>query len=455
MSVAFYRGKQLGAEDLNIFLEDGNGRPADAAEITYGVYDFTTGSEVLVGPPRRQPQHPQVGSYYASLVIPTTANLGAYRVRWTFREQVGGPLNQVVQEFEVVDQVTAPLYSTTEQDFLRRMRLRLRDSDPDRNYRFRPPAHENTINQFNKVFGAIWTDEELSDFLTAGLDMVAAAPPYTGFANVDQLMQSYPAWRTLVLNGAMMQALFALQLNWISEEFSLDCNTQLVVRTPVCGVVTLTIGDLYRQVTEAGSPFQAALEAGTLEVQSVQQDGTVTWSTCTAVLKHSTGHKRAFQVTTENGSVITTEDHSLFAWNPEGGLVEIAPRDMQVGDRLVQVVDGAVAPCTVLALTEVAPLEESYDLSVPGPQNFVLANGLLAHNSYSIGGVSLDLEKSSKYQSAYDTLKGTFDEQLERAKQTVKIIRGLQQPKYGMGIRSAFGPHTSAGSLTPRKFIGF
>jgi hypothetical protein len=128
---------------------------------------------------------------------------------------------------------------------------------------------------------------------------------------------------------------------------------------------------------------------------------------------------------------------------------------MKVGDKLVQVVERSLAPCTVLALEEVDPLEESYDLSVPGPQNFVLANGLLAHNSYSIGGVSLDLEKSSKYQSAYDTLKGTFDEQLERAKQTVKVIRGLQQPKYGMGIRSAFGPHTSAGSLTPRKFIGF
>jgi hypothetical protein len=131
MSVAFFRGKQLGPEDLNLFLEDGNGRPADAAEITYGIYDFTTGSEVLVGPPRRQPAHPQVGSYNASLVIPITANLGPYRVRWTFREQVGGPLNQVVQEFEVVDQVTAPLYSTVEQDFIKRMRLRLRDNCVD------------------------------------------------------------------------------------------------------------------------------------------------------------------------------------------------------------------------------------------------------------------------------------------------------------------------------------
>jgi hypothetical protein len=153
----------------------------------------------------------------------------------------------VVQEFEVVDQVTAPLYSTTEQDFIRRMRLRLRDNSPDRNYRFRPPTHESTINQFNKVFGYIWTEEELSDFLTAGLDMVAAAPPYTGFSSVEQLMQTYPQWRTLVLNGAMMQALFALQINWSAEEFSVHPETRLTVRTPE-GMTEVTIHDLYEAI---------------------------------------------------------------------------------------------------------------------------------------------------------------------------------------------------------------
>jgi len=74
---------------------------------------------------------------------------------------------------------------------------------------------------------------------------------------------------------------------------------------------------------------------------------------------------------------------------------------------------------------------------------------------YSIGGVSLTIERSSKYESAYNAMKDSFDTQLERAKATVKHIRGLQQPKYGIGIRSAFGPYTGRGSLTPRKFVGF
>ena len=48
-----------------------------------------------------------------------------------------------------------------------------------------------------------------------------------------------------------------------------------------------------------------------------------------------------------------------------------------------------------------------------------------------------------------------FDKQLERAKGTVKIVRGLQQPRFGIGIRSSFGPFTGKGVLTPQKFVGF
>ena len=96
-----------------------------------------------------------------------------------------------------------------------------------------------------------------------------------------------------------------------------------------------------------------------------------------------------------------------------------------------------------------------YDLCVPGPENFVLSNGIVAHNSYSIGGVSLDIDKSSKYESLKQGAEDQFDKQLEKAKETVKIIKGLQQPKFGTGIRSSFGPYTSKGVLSPRKFMGF
>lgn len=296
MPVSFFRGQQLGREDLNIFLENSNNTPSNAAEITYALYDATTGMEVLLGSPTRIPVNPSVGEYYASVIIPLDANIGSYRVRWTFRETVGGPIQQVVQEFDCIDKATilTTNFTDMESDLIRRLRILLRDNKPDRNYHFRPPAHEETVQQFNKVFGFIWEDEELDEYLQRAMDQVTAAPPRTPFQNLDQFVQTRPEWRTLLLNGAMMHALFAVMLNWVADEFD-----------------------------------------------------------------------------------------------------------------------------------------------------------------YSIGGVSLTIEKSSKYESAYQAIKDNWTEQLERAKATVRIISGLQQPRYGIGIRSAFGPYTGAGILSPAKFVGF
>jgi hypothetical protein len=130
MSVAFYRGQQLGNNDLHIFLDNSSGHPSNAQEIYYALYDFTTGAEVLLGPPRRAPANPSVGCYYASIVVPLDANIGSYRIRWTFRETVGGPVNQVVQEFEVIDKATLStgLYTDCETDMIRRLRILLRDN---------------------------------------------------------------------------------------------------------------------------------------------------------------------------------------------------------------------------------------------------------------------------------------------------------------------------------------
>ena len=296
MAVSFYRGQQLGRGDLTIYLANANGTPSDAAEITYALYDFTTGQEVMVGGPRRAPMNPAVGEYYASVIIPLDANLGGYRIRWTFRELVGGPLQQALQEFEVADkQGTAviPVLSSCQTDLVRRLRVLLRDNDPDRNYHFRPPTHEETIRQYSRVFGFVWEDDELVEYLESSKDMISLAPPLTPFGDLDSMCSQYPAWKTLLITGGMFWALQALRINWIQEEFS-----------------------------------------------------------------------------------------------------------------------------------------------------------------YSIGGVSLDLDRSSKYESAASSMSEQFDKMLEKAKATVNVVRGLQQPRYGMGIRSAFGPYSGRGILSPRRFLG-
>jgi len=298
MAVAFAPEQEVGRGDLDIFLTNPAGNPTNAAEISYALYYVDPGppeAEVLIGAAARQPVNPQVGEYYAALMIPSAATVGTYRIRWTFREFIASPQQQVVQEFAVVaagSQLAPSVYSTAEQEMISTLRTMLRDNNPDRNYHFRPPEHEADIGAYNRIFGYVWEDPELKIYLDRGLDWWDMFPPRTYVGNIDALVAQNPSWRTAIYYGAMMFALMALAINWVHEEFD-----------------------------------------------------------------------------------------------------------------------------------------------------------------YSIGGVSLSIDKSSKYESLKSNAEGQFDKATEAKQRTVKFIRGLQQPRYGIGIRSAFGPRVGRGVLSPRQFI--
>jgi len=291
------RGQELGPGDLNIHLRTRDRNPRNAAEIYYNIFDFTTGVEVLLPPTNRAPENPSIGEYYAPFIIPLDANLGPYRIRWYFKEYTNSPENQVLQEFDIVETstqiVSLPDITAVEFDLVRSLKILLRDNNPDRNYHFVPPTHEETINQFNRVFGFIWEDIELIEYLRIALDIINMYPPMTTFATLDQLISQQRPWRHLLLEAAMIYAITALTLNWIHEEFD-----------------------------------------------------------------------------------------------------------------------------------------------------------------YSIGGVSLSIERSSKYQSLANDLRSRLTDDITGAKETVKIMRGLKQSRYGVGIRSSFGPSVGRGALTPRRFLG-
>ncbi len=298
MGVAFRPGQELGrAKGLNLFLKDSGGSPRNAAEISYSIYDFTTGVEVLLPPADRAPVNPSIGEYYASFVIPPDATVGTYRIRWQAREYVNTPQANILQEFAVVGDatqlVTLPGSSSIVLDLVGSLRVLLRDNNPARNYHFMPPSGEESVNRLNRVFGYVWEDAELLEYLRTSNDIVNMYPPRTSYATLDQMITQNGGWRSLVLTGAMVYALQAVSLNWMVDEFG-----------------------------------------------------------------------------------------------------------------------------------------------------------------YSIGGVSLDLEKSSKYQGMASDIDSRFKEMVGAAKETVKVIRGLEQSRYGIGIRSSFGPSVGRGALTPRRFLG-
>lgn len=130
--MAFVTGQTIGRGDLDIYLVDVDGNPTNAYAITYALYwiDSAHGSvEVLVGSPTRTPVNPTVGEYYAALMIPASANLGDYRIRWTVQQYANTPQQMIVQNFEVVAPATtaSTLYNPEEQDMINTLRMLLRD----------------------------------------------------------------------------------------------------------------------------------------------------------------------------------------------------------------------------------------------------------------------------------------------------------------------------------------
>lgn len=199
--------------------------------------------------------------------------------------------------------------------------------------------------------------------------------------------------------------------------------------------------------------IRAEFLSGTLRVGSVKDGGSVGLSVITDVMKHQTPHKDMLEVHTTLGTVTCTEDHSLFGWRTDGLVCPVLTNQLLPGMGIVGVEDGQAKEVLITSI-QIAPREEyTFDLSVPETENFILSNGVLAHNSYSIGGVSLDLEKSSKYESLKQNAETQFDKAGEAKARTVKYIRGLQQPRFGLGVRSSFGPYVGAGILSPRSFI--
>lgn len=132
MSQTSYKpGTLLGRQDLSIFLADSSGQPTDPYQVTFALYFVDPGPpevEVLVGSSAREPAHPSVGEFYAAILIPTGAQPGVYRIRWAFRQTVGGAEQRVVQEFRVaMDPIRLVQMTPLESQAVMELRTLLRD----------------------------------------------------------------------------------------------------------------------------------------------------------------------------------------------------------------------------------------------------------------------------------------------------------------------------------------
>jgi len=226
-SVAVARNSQLGPEDLDIYFEVG-GVPTDPFEILFDVYDFTTGTEVLINPADRTPNKISTGHYYAPIYIPSDAPFGEYHIKWKYRLQPGDPQSIETDEFFVVEATGLdPELTDTEKELVRQLRVLLRDNKPDKYYHFMPPTHEEEIQSFTSEYRYIWEDSQLVDCLNWACWDLNNIPPRKYTFTLDSILNGNPHQKRvlpLLLVRAACYALDMLAVNWTADEFSYSIN---------------------------------------------------------------------------------------------------------------------------------------------------------------------------------------------------------------------------------------
>jgi len=191
--------------------------------------------------------------------------------------------------------------------------------------------------------------------------------------------------------------------------------------------------------------------SGNLKVRAmVNKEIEPKWIPMSDIVRHNTPHKKMVKVNTDMGSVCVTEDHSLFSWITKE---PVRASELKSGNLIIGLPGREFEPVKILGIELLPPEKYTYDVSVPGAENAVLDSGILVHNTYSISGVSLDIDKSSKYQALKDEFIAEYDKLVEQNKLSIKIIVGLRQFRYGVGITSALGPLNRPGVQSRRNLI--
>lgn len=109
---------------------------------------------------------------------------------------------------------------------------------------FRPPASEKFIQGQTQVFGFVWEDEELLEYLYMAIDDFNSRPPTTGVI-ISDLWSSARQWRTTIILRAAAFACFAIAMNWILDEFSFKGDESITVKDENGESYSLSVQELF------------------------------------------------------------------------------------------------------------------------------------------------------------------------------------------------------------------
>lgn len=268
--IVLTQGQQTGTADLAILVRDASGNLVDPVSISYSVFKLrdlvptkpTVAYEydmhqplnmeggpplppegsVLVLPPGQIPVRSSVGTFSAQFTIPTTWK-GVYKIVWQLQVFSGScpqsfvHMDFIVQTIDPADpafeapsmivgkQLSIASAATTPAMYaqaIRVVRELLSDTNPDRNYHFRPPTPGKVVANMTTRVGFIWLDTTILVNLGIAISTLNVYNPMNFF---NWTLDTIPRdWGNIAALGAASFCLSGESARWAADEFSYSLN---------------------------------------------------------------------------------------------------------------------------------------------------------------------------------------------------------------------------------------
>lgn len=231
-------GRTLGPQDLCLITRDNMGAPVVPAGLTYTIFQVAPdGSKSLVTAPRCTPTaDADLGHYYVQTTIPSSWAEGNYQIVWHLQQTSDSQEISIIEDFAVLQLrpetssfeapsvLMAKRLNTTVKtaDAIMAVRELLSDTNPDRNYHFRPPTATKTVAGYTTRVGFIWKDESILRFLRLSLAQINTSNPKNLYNfTLDNMDEN---WAQAAALGAAAHCLGAEAARWMADEFGYNLN---------------------------------------------------------------------------------------------------------------------------------------------------------------------------------------------------------------------------------------
>jgi hypothetical protein len=219
-------------------VRDESGRPVEPALISYTIYLIgEDGRKILVAGPQAQPSRgAEVGLFFVGMTLPSNWGSGDYQVVWSLQQYPDSEVVNVIDDFRVVSanpmtssmeapsvlMASTPVINQKTADMVTMVRELLSDTNPDRNYHFRPPTPGKVVAGYSTRVGFIWTDTTIIRMLKLAISKLNTANPMADHGYT--LENIHDDWANAAALGAAAFCLSAEAARWTADEFGYSLN---------------------------------------------------------------------------------------------------------------------------------------------------------------------------------------------------------------------------------------